>query len=356
MLVERYSGNPIITPEDVPPSRSDLTVWYVINAGVARVGDEVLLLLRVAEQAHSDDPGVLRVPYVDPQTLTLSIQEFSHDDPTIGLSDPRWISTPEQDYLSSISHLRLARSRDGLHFTVDQQPALFAGNAYETYGVEDARITQLADTYYINYTSVSPTAGVTTSLASTQDFHSFERHGVIFPPDNKDVTIFPARIHNRYYALHRPTSGVFGTHNIWIAESPDLLCWGRHRLLLETRAEMWDAGRVGGGSVPFLIDEGWLEIYHGADTENRYALGAVLLDRNEPWRILARSKEPIMVPEADYELHGVFSNVVFTCGTLCEKGVLIDDRVVRIYYGAADTVMAYAEIKLEDILVSLGYG
>ncbi len=353
MLVTRYEHNPIIKPEDVPPSQPTLTVWYVINAGVARLGDEVLLLMRVAEQARSDDPNILRVPYIDPQTHVLNIKEFNRDDPRIGLSDPRWVSTPDQDYLSSISHLRLARSRDGLHFTVDEQPALSAGDAYDNYGVEDARITKLGETYYINYTSVSPTAGVTTSLVSTQDFRSFQRHGVIFPPDNKDVTIFPARINDRYYALHRPTSGVFGRHNIWIAESPDLLCWGRHRLLLETRAGMWDGGRVGGGGIPLLTDDGWLEIFHGADAQSRYALGAVLLDRDEPWKVLARSKEPLMVPEEDYELHGVFSNVVFTCGTLCEKGVLLDDQVVRIWYGAADTVMAYAEIKLQDVLASL---
>jgi beta-1,2-mannobiose phosphorylase / 1,2-beta-oligomannan phosphorylase len=353
MRVERYTHNPIIAPQDVPPSHPDLTVWYVINAGVARLGDEVLLLLRVAEQARSDDANLLRVPIVDTQTQKLSIKEFNRDDPTLDLSDPRWISTPEQGYLSSISHLRLARSRDGLRFTVDEQPALFPDNAYEQYGVEDARITKLEDTYYINYTSVSPTAGVTTSLASTRDFWSFQRHGIIFPPDNKDVAIFPACIKDRYYALHRPTSGVFGTHNIWLAESPDLFCWGRHRLLLETRAGMWDAGRVGGGSIPFLTDQGWLEIYHGADAENRYALGAALLDHDEPWRVLARSTEPIMVPEADYELHGVFGNVVFTCGTLCEEGALLEGQVVKIYYGAADTVMAYAEIRLTEILDSL---
>jgi beta-1,2-mannobiose phosphorylase / 1,2-beta-oligomannan phosphorylase len=354
MWVERYAHNPIVTPEDVPPSRPDLTVWYVINAGVARLDNEVLLLMRVAEQARSDDPNILRVPTVDPQTQVMTIHEFRRDDPTLDLSDPRWVGTPERNYLSSISHLRLARSRDGLNFTVDPEPALFPGNAYEVYGVEDARITQMGDTYYINYSSVSPVAGVTTSLASTRDFREFERHGVIFPPDNKDVAIFPARLHDRYYALHRPMSGVFGTNNIWLADSPDLLCWGHHRLLLATRPGLWDGGRVGASAVPFLTSQGWLEIYHGADTNNRYALGAALLDRDEPARVLARSAEPIMVPEADYELHGVFGNVVFACGALCEDGVLLEDRVVKIYYGAADTVMAYAEIPLQDILNSLG--
>lgn len=116
---------------------------------------------------------------------------------------------------------------------------------------------------------------------------------------------------------------------------------------MRPREGYWNGGRIGGGAVPFRIEEGWLEIYHGATKDNRYCLRAVLLDSEEPFRIIAKSEKPIMKPHADYELNGYFSNVVFTCGVLFEE-----DRV-KIYYGAADTYIAYAETKLEDILNSL---
>jgi predicted GH43/DUF377 family glycosyl hydrolase len=185
------------------------------------------------------------------------------------------------------------------------------------------------------------------SLASTRDFRSFRRLGAIFPPDNKDVAIFPEKIGGRYYALHRPSSSGFGRPEIWLAESPDLLCWGNHRHLMGLREIAWDDRRIGGGAVPFRVTEGWLEIYHGADHLNRYCLGAVLLNADEPWKIIARGERPILEPEAPYEASGFFGGVVFTCGALAE------DDLVKIYYGAADTSIAYAEIPLEDILKGL---
>ena len=113
------------------------------------------------------------------------------------------------------------------------------------------------------------------------------------------------------------------------------------------RENYWDNGRIGGSAVPFRIDEGWLEIYHGASKEDRYCLGAVLLDANEPWKVLARSKKPIIEPEEDYEIDGFFGNVIFNCG------VLYEENKVKIYYGAADTYIGYAEIPLRDIMEAL---
>ncbi len=353
MTAYRYPGNPIITPEDVPPSRPDFRVRCAFNAGVTRHGGDVLLLLRVAEQAASDDPDIVRVPYIDENTNALVIRDFRRDDPDADFSDSRFVRTPDRIYLSSISHLRVATSHDGLHFAVEETPALFPSNVYEMYGVEDPRITTIGDTYYVNYSAISPLTGVTTCLATTQDFKGFRRHGVIFTPDNKDVAIFPERIGGKYYALHRPAAAEYDLKDVWLAESPDLVCWGNHRSLMQTRRGMWDDGRIGCSAVPFLIDEGWLEIYHGASKDDRYCLGAALLDRDEPWKVLARTTQPILQPEADYELHGFFGNVVFNCGVLCEEGVLRPGRMVKIYYGAADTVMAYAEVPLADILNDL---
>jgi beta-1,2-mannobiose phosphorylase / 1,2-beta-oligomannan phosphorylase len=347
MKVKRCPSNPIITPQDVKPSRPDFKVVCVFNTGVTRIGDEVLLLLRVAEDAVSGDPEIINVPYFDHEAGELVVKAFNKNDPSCDFSDSRRIQTPGRQYLTSISHFRIARSKDGINFEIDEKPAMQASNVYEMYGIEDPRITLIGDTWYINYSACSTIGGVTTCLASTRDWKTFTRHGVIFTPDNKDVAIFPEKINGKYYALNRPISEEYKFKDVWIAESPDLVCWGNHRYLMSSREGYWDDGRVGCSAVPFLTDRGWLEIYHGATKDDRYCLGGVLLDRNEPWKIISRSIDPILAPEEDYEVDGFFGNVVFNCGVLTEDGL------VKIYYGAADTYVAYAEVELKDIMDNL---
>ena len=346
MPISRSLLNPIIRPQDVSPSRPDFEVIAAFNAGVARLGEEVVLLLRVAERPADQGADLCRVPVFDAAAGQLGIREFSRCDSRNDFSDPRTIGSPQGMHLTSMSHLRAARSRDGLHFQIDKQPALCPETAYEAFGIEDPRITQIGAEYYINYVGVSA-LGIVTALARTRDFQTYERLGVIFPPDNKDVEIFPERIGGLYYALHRPSTSAFGKPEIWIAESPDLICWGNHRLLAGQREGGWEGGRIGGSAVPFRVPGGWLEVYHGADKSNRYCLGALLLDEHEPWKVLARSAAPILEPAADYERQGFFGNVVFSCGALAEDGLL------KIYYGASDTITAYAEIPLAEVLAGL---
>ena len=347
MTTVRVAENPILRPEDVTPSRPDFEVIGVFNAAVARYSDEVLLLLRVAERPINRRADVVLSPIYDVDAGQVVARPFSRDDPRNDFLDPRLIVRPQETYLTSISHLRLARSTDGIRFQVADAPAIQAATAYETFGVEDPRITQIGGTYYIDYVGVSP-LGVTTCLAATRDFESFERRGIIFHPDNKDVAIFPAAIAGRHYALHRPHSSLFRRNDIWLAESPDLTCWGNHRCLMGTRDGMWDELRIGAGATPVRIEQGWLEIYHGADRNSRYCLGAVLLDAEQPWKIIARSQSPLFEPQAQYECSGFFGNVVFTCGLLLENDTL------RLYYGAADTSVCYAEIPLADVYKNLG--
>lgn len=346
MSVFRSPLNPIIKPSDIKPFWPGHEVICAFNAGVARFGDEVLLLLRIAERPVNNNPEVYLSPIYDIGKKTITVKEFNKKDPMYDFSDSRVIKAGDTIFLTSLSYLRIARSKDGIHFSVDEQPALLPENEYEVFGIEDPRITKINDTYYINYVAAAPT-GVTTCLSSTRDFKTYTRYGVIFCPDNKDVEIFPEKINGKYYALHRPSSGAFKRNDIWIAESPDLLNWGGHRLLMGTRQDCWDEGRIGGSVVPFKIKEGWLEIYHGATRDDRYCLGAVLLDENEPWKIIARSRLPILEPEEDYEVNGFFGNVIFSCGALYENGK------VKIYYGAADTYTCYAEISIENILENL---
>jgi len=346
MSVFRSSHNPIIGPKDVKPSRKDFEVIGVFNAGVTRFENEVILLLRVAERPISTHPDVVLAGIYDVAQGDIILKEFSKDEPENDFSDPRLIIRPAETYLTSISHLRLARSTDGINFEVEDTAALGPANDYESFGIEDPRISRISGTYYISYVGVSP-FGVTSCLASTKDFRSFQRHGVIFCPENKDVVLFPEQIEGKYYVLHRPVSPLFKRRDIWIAESTDLRCWGNHRFLCGPRADCWDQIKVGASAVPFRIEQGWLEIYHGVGRDNRYCLGAVLLDAERPWKVIARTDKPILEPQTDYEIKGFFGNVVFTCGLLCENDKL------KIYYGVADTAICYAELSLEECLKSL---
>jgi predicted GH43/DUF377 family glycosyl hydrolase len=344
--VFRSPDNPIIEPKDVRPSRGDFEVIGVFNAGVARFKDEIILLLRVAERPISVHPDVVLVGIYDAGRGEIVTKKFSKDDPSNDFSDPRLIIRPAETYLTSISHLRAARSTDGINFEIEDTPAIAPATDYEAFGIEDPRITLVEGTYYVSYVAVCP-VGVTTCLASTKDFKFFERHGVIFCPENKDVVLLPERIDGRFYALHRPVSPLFRKQEIWLAESADLLCWGNHRYLMSPRAGYWDDIKIGASAVPFKIESGWLEIYHGADRNNRYCLGAVLLDAQQPWKVVARAEKPILEPQTDYEIEGFFGNVVFSCGLLYEDGKL------RIYYGVADTAVCYAELPLGEVFESL---
>ncbi len=347
MNIFRSEKNPIIVPGDIKPSRPDFKVIGVFNCGVVRFNDEVLLLMRVAEKPVSNNPKKEFVPLLSMETGELVVKEFNKTDSSIDFSDSRFVKTTAGEYLTSISHLRIARSKNGIDFRIDEKPTMFPGNKYERFGIEDPRITHVNTKYYISYSAVSDITGITSCLASTVDFVTFTRHGVIFMPDNKDIAIFPEKIKGKYYALSRPVSARYKTRDIWISESPDLTCWGNHMRLMGTRKNAWDEESAGAGAVPFKIEEGWLEIYHGSSRVNRYCLGAVLLDADEPWKVIARSKKPIMEPEMDYELNGFFGNVIFSCG------VLYEEHKVKIYYGAADTCIAYAEVNLDDILYQL---
>jgi len=320
----------------------------VFNAGVIEFGDEILMLMRVAERPVSGDIKTVLVPMMDfnKGSGELKVLEFSSDDSNYDFSDPRVIGYSGGLYLTSISHLRLARSKDGRNFTVQDTPSLWPDQPYEAFGLEDPRITKLGDTYYVVYKGVAPHA-ITQCLASTKDFVNWTKHGIIFPPENMDAMIFPEKVRGKYVALHRPQPKMMGAPNMWIAYSDDLIHWGGHQFLMGCSKGTWEGGRIGGGAVPFMTERGWLEIYHAATSDERYCLGGVLLDAEYPEKVIAKSPEPILEPEAVYETSGFKSNVIFTCGAIVRGDKL------TIYYGASDEVMAAAEMSVSEILDSL---
>jgi predicted GH43/DUF377 family glycosyl hydrolase len=255
------------------------------------------------------------------------------------------------------SRLALARSDDGVtDWRIYEHPALRPhpdDYPEESLGIEDARITYLEalGAYAIAYTAYSE-CGPLVSLMTTEDFERFSRLGAVLPPENKDAALFPVQFDSRWAMLHRPAPRMGDDRaHIWVGYSPDLRNWGEHRMVLNARhgSAHWDSGRIGLSAPPMLTDEGWLLLYHSARPTvggKSYRVGLALLDRDEPTRVLARSSEWILAPEADYELLGQ-GGIVFPCGWIR------DGDNVRIYYGAGDHSVALAHGRISDLLAWL---
>ena len=332
----------LIRPKDLIPSQPELQVDCVFNAGVCTQGAEIILLLRVAESPKEKKNKRGVVTMAEGRQI---VQWFEVDDPRYDFTDPRGVkdaNTGKTMFLTSLSHLRIARSVDGIHFQIAMHPALFPRGEMESWGIEDPRIAKVEDTYWITYTAVSP-AGPAPAVMTTKDFNRFERKGLILPPENKDVCLFPNKINEQYVCLHRPVPKGIGRPDIWCAFSPDGVHWGEHHRLFGVREGWQNMKRFGAGAPPFETSEGWIEVFHGADASNRYVLGIVVLDRNDPRRILKIVEEPILIPEAEFELEGFYGNVVFTCG-LVERA-----NEIWIYYGCADTSTAVAVFDRKEL-------
>jgi predicted GH43/DUF377 family glycosyl hydrolase len=301
-LFRRYQGNPILRPTDWP-----YTVNAVFNPGVARLDKETILLVRVEDR-------------------------------------------------TGLSHLCVAYSEDGLTgWTVDPDRRFLPDidTDAERFGVEDPRVTQCGDEYMIVYTGYS-SAGPLVCLASTRDFVSFERRGVLMSPEDKDAALFPTRFGDRWALIHRPvaTEPRHMAH-IWLSWSPDLRHWGDPTILLAAReGAWWDAHKVGLCPPPLLTDAGWLLLYHGVRVTaagSLYRLGLALLDADDPTKVLARSSEWIFGPHEPYERSGDVSDVVFPCGWVVAE----DGDTLLIYYGAADTSVCVATASVSALLTWL---
>ena len=345
MLLKRLRANPLLTPDDLRPTRDGLEVMCTLNPGAVRVGDETLLLVRVGERAP-DEADCVRYLYYDADAGEQKIGRIASSDPDLEIPDGRGYFYRGRMLLTSMSHLRIARSRDGVAFRFDDEPAIFPSTPYEAFGCEDPRITLIDGRYYVTYTAVSG-RGVCVGLAVTDDFTSFEKLGVMFHPFQKDVCIFPEKVRGLYVCRHRPYKSEFSPASIWTAYSPDLLSWGRHEMTLAPTPGTWESERVGCGAPPIRTRDGWLEVYHGADETGRYHLGAMLSDLDRPERVVTRSRTPVMEPEADYELEGVYGNCVFSNGLVVD-----DDGTVTVYYGAADRICAAAVATVDELIAA----
>jgi predicted GH43/DUF377 family glycosyl hydrolase len=345
-MIKKHPNNPVIKPADVKPSMDGYRVLGAFNPGATVFNDEVLLLLRVAESCEPKE-GYIRIPiykFEDDKSYP-DILEFKKDNPDVLLKDSRGIVYKGNDLLSTLNHIRIARSKDGVNFKIDEKPFIYPVDKREKYGCEDARVTCIDGKYYINFTVISEDSW-STALAVTEDFNNIERKGIIFCPENKDVAIFPEQINGKYFALHRPNNSGFGKASIWYAESPDLIHWGNHKCIARPRDMKWEAMKIGGGAPPIKTPEGWLIVYHGKGENSLYSLFCLLLDLEEPHRIVKRAEKPLLVPTEPFEVEGFFGNVVFSNGIVEKEGK------VYIYYGAADESVGLAITDIKTLLKS----
>ena len=341
-LANRFPENPLLLPKDVSPSSVGLQVISLLNPGVFTFQNKTWLLVRVAESIAQKE-GVIYFPVLN-TTGNTEIIEVPLNDPDLIATDARVINYKGLDYLTTISHLRLLSSDDGIHFTeTTEYPGLFGQGYLERFGIEDCRVAQINDTYYLTFTSVSD-SGVGVGLRTTTDWQHFDYKGMILPPHNKDCAIFEEKINHKFYCLHRPSSKEIGGNYIWLAESTNADQWGNHQCLIKSRPGMWDSARVGAGGAPIKTNKGWLEIYHGANEAHQYCLGAFLMDIDDPGKVIARSVDPIMAPTEPYELSGFFGFVVFT------NGHIVNGDRLTIYYGAADEFVCGAHFSIKEIL------
>lgn len=298
-ILTKYKGNPILSPSDMPyPCET------VYNSGVAKLGDEYILLLRV------------------------------------GLHDGR-------------SVFGLARSKDGFHFQVHPEPVFQKAESgifkeAENKGVEDPRVTQIGDTYYIFYSCYS-TRGFQIGLAKTKDFLTIERVALTTAVDYRNCVLFPEKINGMYVRFERPNLVYLGHPGIWISYSPDLIHWGEQQLIMTADPhDIWQDYKIGPGAPPIKTPRGWLNIYH-ATTQTMagqiYRLGVAVHDLHDPRKVIGRSHRFILAPEALHERVGYVGNVVFTNGAIAEA-----DGTIKLYYGGADTCMNVATGKVDNLI------
>ena len=297
MSIKRYHKNPILTKDDVP-----YPVTTVHNAGVIKCNGKYIMIFR----AHKRNGR---------------------------------------------SILGKAVSDDGFHFEVDKEPFMVTAvegifKEYEEYGVEDPRIVFLEDEYLITYSAYSR-HGVRIGLAKTRDFKTIERFSLITEADYRNVVIFPEKFNGLYARLDRPHSEI-SPWSIWISWSPDLKYWGDSKIVMKPLQYHWDEMKIGPGAPPIKTPRGWLHIYHGVFPTMDgcvYRLGVALHRLEDPSQIIAIGDEWILQPEEMYEITGYVHNVVFCCGAVPE-----DDGSIKIYWGAADSVMCVGTADIEELV------
>lgn len=261
--------------------------------------------------------------------------------------------------LDWVSRIGYAVSLDGIHWNRMREPILEPQDASDARGVEDPRVVEIEGTFYMTYTAYGkeftgkgvPThqgGGITPMIARSNNLISWERLGwIVQGEDNKDHVLFPRKIKGRYAAFHRRRP------NVWIAYSDDLVNWDEKdmRPIYGPRPDNdWDNASVGSNGVPIETEHGWLVLNHAYNHEHVYRLGVILLDLDDPKKIIHRPREPIFEPKELWELRGDVPQVVFSCANPVVEGT------VYVFYGGADHVIGLATCPLASLLDFARFG
>ena len=244
-------------------------------------------------------------------------------------------------------------SKGGINWDIDEKSIRFIcddqeiGNFVYAY---DPRVTKIGNVYYVTW--CNGYHGPTIGIGWTKDFKKFYQLENAFLPYNRNGVMFPKKINGNFAMLSRPSdTGHTAFGDIFYSESPDLTYWGKHRHVMGTINDGWQSTKVGAGPVPIETKEGWILIYHGVLASCNgfvYSMGAALLDLNEPWKVLKRTKNYILAPREYYECVGDVPNVVFPCAALHdEKGR------IAIYYGCADTCTGLAFSTVNELIKAM---
>jgi len=294
-LLKRYEKNPILTYKDAP-----FLCNAVYNPGAVKFGEKYLLLCRV-EDGRRDN------------------------------------------------NLHVALSDDGYHFTLRPEPIALPpsekAEAWEKHRY-DPRITHLEGEYFIAYCAQTFGETVRIGLARTRDWERFERMSFLTPPWSRNCALFPEKIGGRYAKLERPMNG--NDAMTFVSYSPDLVHWGEWEPI-HLKPETWMREKWGIGPTPIKTDEGWLLIIHGVWLACNYVyrIGVVLLDREDPSKVVGQCPEFILTPREDYERTGETINCVFSNGAIVEP-----NGEIKVYYGAADTCVCLATGRVEELVAA----
>lgn len=314
--MKRHSHEPILTRADIPPIPPGFVdVSSVFNPGAIRHEGKTILLLRV--QSRSRETGFV-----------------------------------------------VAESTDGVRFRVHDRAVELEGMeklGQRVYHVYDGRLTRFGDTVYIMF-AMDMDGACHLGLASTRDFRRFTFLGITTDDDTRNGVIFPEKVGGKYLRMDRPNKaevdgGVRTGNTIWLSESDDLLRWRRVAPLISGRFHYWDEF-IGSGPPPVKTRRGWLHIYHGVaghfGSANIYQAGVILLDLADPRKVLGRCRHNILEPRESWELTGQVPNVVFPGGMIVEQtdaeGFALPSSEVKVYYGAADTVVGLATATVQELI------
>ncbi len=255
------------------------------------------------------------------------------------------------DHTNTMPGLHVGYSKNGIDWEFEEKTISWIGvedgKEYNCSYSYDPRLVKIDDWYYIMW--CANFSGPTIGLGKTQDFKTFYRYDNAFLPFNRNGVLFPRKIGGNYVMLSRPSdNGHTPFGDIFISESPDLTYWGKHKKVMSVSGDWWQATKIGGGAIPIETNKGWLLFYHGVtNTCNGfvYSFGASLLDKDEPSKVLLRTKNYLLTPELEYEVNGFVPNVAFPCCCLADE----DTGRIAIYYGAADTYTAVAFTQLDEL-------